>query len=109
MSREVFGSVEEVKAPDLGVVTSAKVDTGAWSGALHCTNIYEKDGRLYFEPLGNEEYKTSVKDYEVRTVRSASGHEQQRYIITIKLEIKGKIYHTTVGLNDRSICNVKCC
>ncbi len=102
MSREIFGSVETVNMPDLGIEVLAKVDTGAWSGTLHCTDIYEEDNRLYFSPLGNPEYKTSVNEYELRIVRSASGHEQSRYIIPITLEIKGKAYHTTLGLGDRS-------
>jgi len=101
MNRETFGSVEMVKMPDFGIEVLAKVDTGAWSGTLHCTDIHEDNGTLHFSPLGKPECNTSVAEYEVRTVRSASGHEQDRYIIPVTLEIKGKTYHTTLGLGDR--------
>ena len=102
MQRETFGSIEAVTIPSLGVTTTAKVDTGAWTGVLHCTNVYEKDGALHFLPLGNEDLATSVKDFKLRPVRSATGHLVKRYIIPVTLEIKGKTYHTTLGIGDRS-------
>lgn len=103
MTREVFGSVEVVNLSELGIKNLlAKVDTGAWSGALHCTDIHERNGDLFFTPLGKAAYATSIKQFETRDVKSASGHVDERYIIPITLEIKGKTYHTTVGLSDRS-------
>ena len=103
-SREVFGSIESVAVPSLGIATLvAKVDTGAWSGALHCTDIYEQEGALYFTPLGDPALATSTADYETRVVRGAMGHAMERYIIPVTLEIKGKIYETTVGLSDRQL------
>lgn len=102
--REIFGSIETVAVPSLGIAdVVAKVDTGAWSGALHCTDIYEQDNRLYFTPLGNPELMTSVTEYENRTVRGATGHAMHRYIIPVTLEIKGKAYQTTLGLSDRKM------
>lgn len=102
--REVFGSIETVAMPTLGIAAViAKVDTGAWSGALHCTDIYEQDGALHFTPLGDSTLAISTTEYEKRLVRGAMGHAMQRYIIPVTLEIKGKIYETTVGLSDRQL------
>lgn len=104
MERTVFGSIETVDIPALNLTgLTAKVDTGAWSGAIHCTDIYEQDGRLFFTPLGEPERKTSVDEFETTQVRSASGHEQHRYIIPIEIIIQGKRYHATVGLSDRTL------
>lgn len=103
-TREVFGSIETVAVPSLNIdAIVAKVDTGAWTGALHCTDVYEKEGVLYFTPLGDETLATSTTDYETRLVRSATGHSVERYIIPVTLEIKGKMYETTVGLSDRQL------
>lgn len=102
MVKEIFGSLETVKLLDFDLEVLAKVDTGAWSGALHCTDVEERDGQLFFTPLGDDSHKTSVSDYETRQVRSASGHIDTRYIIPVAVEIKGKTYHTTVGLTDRN-------
>lgn len=102
--REIFGSIEPVSIPSLGIETIiAKVDTGAWTGALHCTDIYEENGVLHFTPVGNERLATTTTDFETRAVRGATGHLVQRYIIPVTLEIKGKMYETTVGLSDRQL------
>lgn len=103
-TRVIFGSIETVAIPSLGVTnTIAKVDTGAWTGAIHCTNIHEENGVLYFTPLGDEALATSTTDYSKRNVRSATGHVAMRYIIMVVLEIKGKTYQTTLGLSDREL------
>lgn len=102
--RLTIGSLEPVTLPLLGVVdVLAKVDTGAFSGALHCTNIHEKDGTLYFTPLGNKHLATSTDAYDKRHVRSASGHKTSRFIIPAKVIIRGVEYDTLIGLSDRTV------
>ncbi len=102
MIREVLGSIEVVRIPKLGIEVRAKVDTGAWSGVLHCTDIHEVDGVLHFTPLGDKKLTAQTKNFETRVVRSASGHDEERYNIAVVLEINQKTYHTTLGLSDRS-------
>ena len=102
--RLTIGSLEPVTLPLLGVAdVLAKVDTGAFSGALHCTNIYEEDGTLHFTPLGKKKLATSTDAYDKRHVRSASGHKMSRYIIPVKVIIRGKEYDTLIGLSDRTV------
>ena len=41
-TRETFGIVEHISLPDLGIFDiPAKIDTGAFSGAIHVTDIEE--------------------------------------------------------------------
>lgn len=102
--RQIFGSIETVAVPSLGIAELvAKVDTGAWSGALHCTDIREEGGVLYFTPLGDPSLATTTKVFETRTVRSATGHTVERYIVPVALDIGGKSYETTLGLSNRQM------
>jgi hypothetical protein len=102
--RLTLGSLETVSIPSLGVSdVLAKVDTGAFSGALHCTHIREEDGTLYFTPLGNPDLATSTDVYDQRHVRSASGHKMSRYIVPVTFLIQGKEYPTLIGLTDRAV------
>lgn len=105
MDRVVFGSVEKVTLLPSGVTVDAKVDTGAWSGALHCTDIREESGRLHYSPIGDPELATSTSEYRIRKVLSASGHAVKRYIIPIDIEVQGRVYRTDIGLSDRALLN----
>jgi glutathione synthase/RimK-type ligase-like ATP-grasp enzyme len=99
----VLGSLVKVAIPSLGVPgVLAKVDTGAFSGALHCSDIREVDGTLYFTPLGDPALATSTRLYQKRKVRSASGHAAKRYLVPVRLKIHGKAYDTLIGLSERS-------
>ncbi len=105
MNRAIFGHVEKVDVPTFGVKDLiAKVDTGAFSGALHCTDIRldEATGMLSFSPMGDEALRYETAVYEQKIVRSASGHEESRFIIPIELVIQGTSYKTSIGLTDRS-------
>jgi len=106
--RLILGSLEAVSLPDLGITqVMAKVDTGAFSGALHCTDIrverHDDRGVLHFTPLGDSTHATSTTKFKEVIVRSASGHESIRYIVPIVVEIKGKRYDTSIGLSDRTV------
>lgn len=106
--RVALGGFEQVALPDFGIENvTAKVDSGAFSGALHATNVRIKieGGQevLYFTPLGKKRYATSTTAFEQRVVRSASGHEQLRYIIKTRISIKGNKYDTMIGLSNRRL------
>lgn len=106
--RLVLGSLAHLSIPELKVFeVLAKVDTGAFSGALHCTDIHvERHGKqpiLHFTPLGEDDLATHTTDFKEIVVRSANGHEDIRFIIPIEIQIQGKSYPTTIGLSDRTV------
>jgi hypothetical protein len=105
MHQLVLGHVEELAIPSLGIDSLlAKVDTGAFSGALHCTDIAlsPDKSKLWFNPMGNEKLRACVDEFEMKPVRSASGHTEHRFLIPVTVELHGKSYATTIGLTDRS-------
>jgi len=103
MKQITLGSLESISLPALGVFdVLAKVDTGAWSGALHCTNIHERDGVLSFWPLGDKRLKIQTNEYNTTSVRSTNGQSAKRYLISTKVVIDGTEYDTVIGLSDRT-------
>jgi hypothetical protein len=86
----------------------AKVDTGAFSGALHCTNIkvvrrgITRKKILQFMPAGRSELAQETDKFYQTYVRSAHGHRLKRYVVTTSIKIKGKKYPISIGLSDRS-------
>ncbi|HSX45018.1 MAG TPA: RimK/LysX family protein [Candidatus Saccharimonadales bacterium] len=97
-----------VSLPELHVKNViAKVDTGAYSGALHATDIRERVNKkgepvLVFNALGNPEYKARTTNYRRKRVVSSNGHKEERYVIQTSLEINGKRYRTFISLTNRS-------
>lgn len=92
-----FASVGKIKA---------KIDTGAYTGALHCTKIHEIDGKegkiLHFSPFDHPETEISVSDYYVKHIRSSNGSRERRYIINTTIKINGETYPIVLSLADRS-------
>jgi hypothetical protein len=105
MKKITLGHVEAVGIPTLGIDrVIAKVDTGAFSGALHCTDIQlSADGAtLSFNPMGDKKLRTKTTDFTKLMVRSASGHTSERFRIPVDITIHGVLYAATIGLTDRS-------
>lgn len=104
---KIIGGFEVVNFPLFSQKTTiAKVDTGAYSGTIHATNIQEleKDGLkvLEFFPLGVAANKATVDDYKVKQIRSSNGQLETRYIITTKIILQDQEYPITISLANRS-------
>ena len=107
--RITLGSFEVVSLPKLGLDdVIAKIDTGAYSGAVHCTDIVLKNNEdtgveeLCFVPAGQKELACQTTNFTKRHVRSSNGQLAERYIISTEIIINGKTYQTDIGLSDRS-------
>lgn len=101
----IYGSFEPVTLPAFSDETFiAKVDTGAYSGAIHCSVLKEvvRDGEkvLMFKPLTCKKSQV-VKRYARKYVRSSTGHRVVRYLISTDIVIRGQRYSVKIGLSDR--------
>lgn len=109
MQREklLIGRREKIDFPELGLsCIIAKVDTGAYTSALHCDEILEKNGVLYFTPLGPPDigYKGeqhSVTEYDQKEIRNSFGEVEKRYIIKTTIKIGRKRIKALISLTDR--------
>lgn len=105
--KQIIGTFERVAFPEFGITNMmAKVDTGAYTGALHCTKVYEETidtGKLlHFSPFDNPEVTVSSDDYNVKYVRSSNGDRTKRYFVSTKINIQGRAYPITLSLANRS-------
>ena len=105
--KKTIGRIEKVDFPEFGMKNvSAKVDTGAFTGALHTTKIHEKeeDGVpvLYFSPFDHPKRVYKTDNFERGIVRSSNGDTTERYFIETSIEVRGKRYTITLTLADRS-------
>jgi hypothetical protein len=105
---KTVGSFEAVSFPELGVKqVIAKIDTGAYSGALHATNIREittdegKQG-LEFYPLGKGQLKTVTTRYSSKQVKSSNGQPEVRFVVRTKVIVKDQAYPISISLSDRT-------
>ena len=108
----VIGRRDRIDLPGLGFRNlKAKVDTGAFGSALHCSQIQvaKRNGKmqLSFVLLDPEHplYKDEVhwaEDFREKKVKNSSGTIEHRYIITTPVVIFGKRITTDFSLTDRS-------
>ena len=105
--RKTVGAFEVVDFPLFSMTgVKAKIDTGAYTGALHCTKISEEQTPegpiLKFSPFNKPNLHVVERDYAIRMVRSSNGAPQKRYFIKTQIVVQGKPYGITLSLADRS-------
>ena len=109
--RTVIGRSDRIDLPEFGLFdVECKVDTGADTSAIHCSNlrIIEKDGvlTLSFKLLDPEHPSyigkhIKVKDFAERSVRSSTGHTESRFVIKTTGVLFGIEHPIEFTLSDR--------
>jgi hypothetical protein len=107
----VVGWREWVSMPELGVDwIKAKLDTGARTSALHAFDLeeFERDGQAWvrfsvhpWQRNAQDAVVAELPVHDVRTVRSSSGHVQERYVVMIAIRIGTRRIRTEVTLTRR--------
>jgi len=96
--KPIIGWLERIDLPELGIFAlKAKIDTGARTSALHVTKV-----RPFLKPDGSEWLELHIPATEdgseqdmvcempscgKRSVKSSSGHLDDRYVLTSKLKL----------------------
>ena len=101
MKKLLIGRREEINLPQFKLSKiDAKVDTGAFTSAIHCHYIELKVNKkgdlvLHFELLdpSHPQYKKHIiktQNFKKTRVKSSNGNLQERYIIQTELELYRK-------------------
>ncbi|WP_299819602.1 RimK/LysX family protein [uncultured Pontibacter sp.] len=111
--KKVIGRRELVSFPDLDIdEIEAKVDTGAFTSAIHCSDIHEEirpDGTKVIcldlldpsHPQYNHK-KLWFAEYDLREIKSSIGERQERYVIKTKIRLFDETVEAEFSLSDRS-------
>jgi hypothetical protein len=105
--QKTVGAFEQVGFPDFGLDdVMAKIDTGAYTGALHCTKIEEDRSKkiktLRFSPFDHPEVTILTHEYRKTHIRSSNGEDERRFVINTHIQIDGQEYPIILSLADRS-------
>jgi hypothetical protein len=83
-----------------------KIDTGAYTSSIHCTN-YKLENEVLYADFHDEDHpkskpKTvSFTDFKIRKVKSSNGIVQNRFEIKSNIKLFGKVYKIALTLADR--------
>lgn len=105
--KQLIGRREVIAFPKLGLYEiTAKIDTGAYTTALHCHDIKEKDGVLYFKLLDPthpdyNEQEQKFSTYTQKEIKNSFGEVEKRYIIKTIIKIGTKRIKSVISLTDR--------
>jgi hypothetical protein len=112
--KRLLGRRELIDLPGLGLLgVVAKVDTGAYTSAIHCADLHLEDGPttgrpvLHVRLLDPEHPVTdgqllTFREFAVRNIRSSNGEVQARYVIRTVVRLYGQDFETEFSLADRS-------
>ncbi len=103
IGRKAFVSIPQLRLEGL----AARVDTGAFFSALHCTNIRERNGHLTFNLLDQQHPQYDhkplrVSEFRKTPVKNTSGAYEDRYLLDLDIVVRGKPYRERFTLADRS-------
>ncbi|SOD95482.1 ATP-dependent zinc protease family protein [Spirosoma fluviale] len=107
--KQIIGMTDLVDFPDLGLYDiQAKVDTGAFTSALHCKDIrLVKSGgkrKLSFwliDKTGLPARKFRSDQFSQRMIRNSFGVAELRYVIQTRIVLFGRTIRAEFTLADR--------
>jgi len=103
----IIGRRETVDFPDLGLYgVTAKIDTGAYTTAIHCHEIREENGILYFKLLepsdpNYSDLEHKFTEYTQKEIKNSFGEIENRYIIKTTIKIGRKRIKSVISLSNR--------
>jgi hypothetical protein len=107
MTKKIIGRVDKVDFPKLNLFNIAvKIDSGAYTSAIHCSKIIEKDNILiccfdHGEHQKIECEEIRFENYTYTDVKSSNGFKENRYKIKSEVIFFGKAYKINLTLSTR--------
>lgn len=108
--RTTIGRVEQIQLVDLdNQAVTAKIDTGADISSIWASNIVDNSGKLSFTLFNKTSPSYTGKvislepsDYKLTRIANSFGEREIRYVVTLKVRLRGRLIKTSFSLADRS-------
>ena len=107
----VAGWREWISLPEIGVSwVKAKLDTGARTSAIHAWDIeeFDRDGRTWasfelhpWQRSDLDAVRVELPVLDQRTIRSSTGHEEQRIVVSTTVRVAGHDLECELTLTNR--------
>jgi hypothetical protein len=107
MTKQTLGRVDKIDFPKLDLFNiDAKIDTGAYTSAIHCSQVIETDGLLKctFYSKGHPHFsgkELTFKQFSKTDVKSSNGYKENRFKIKSEVIFFGKTYKINLTLSTR--------
>ncbi|OMP32539.1 MULTISPECIES: RimK/LysX family protein [Mangrovimonas] len=107
MKTQTIGRIDKIDFPELQLFeVDVKVDTGAYTSAIHCSKIIEKNNSLIctFHSDGHPNFsgvEVSFNSYSRTNVKSSNGFKENRFKIKTDVIFFGKTYKINLTLSTR--------
>ncbi|OIQ23329.1 RimK/LysX family protein [Lacinutrix sp. MedPE-SW] len=107
MNKKIIGRVDKIDFPNLNLFgVDAKIDTGAYTSAIHCSKIVEENNilRCTFYSKGHPNFsgkQVDFENYSLTDVKSSNGFVENRYKIKSEVVFFGKTYKINLTLSTR--------
>ena len=107
MTKQIVGRVDKIDFPKLDLFNiDAKIDTGAYTSAIHCSQIIEEETGLKctFYSKGHPNFsgkEVVFKQYSRTDVKSSNGYKENRFKIKSEVIFFGKTYKINLTLSTR--------
>ncbi len=107
MTKKIIGRTDRIDFPKLNLHNiEAKIDTGAYTSAIHCSEIIEENNTLKctFYSMGHPNFngkQIAFENYTLTNVKSSNGFVENRYKVKSEVIIFGKVYKINLTLSTR--------
>lgn len=104
----IIGRSDKADFPQLELVKlNVKIDSGAYTSAIHCCKIGENPNRILEVIFLDDQYPKytgkvfQFRKFKTKVVRSSNGVSEERYIINTKIKVAKELYDINLSLTFR--------